>query len=158
MTALLEFYEESERNRQQVSGYQLSDLTFTGSPASVIEKAQHDVDRFPIMIRQAEQLVGFFCLHVHEWPVQFGGNAATDVLLRALSIDERYRGRGISLAAMREVSTFVVRHLPGIDRIILAVNYRNLAAQKLYQKAGFRDTGMHRVGKIGPQHILYKMV
>ncbi|MCF6161088.1 GNAT family N-acetyltransferase [Furfurilactobacillus milii] len=158
MSVELMQYTDTTQNRQQINDYQLTDVTYTGTPKSVVAKAKEDPDRMPIMIMLEDQLAGFFCLHIHKGPLEIGGNVKTDVLLRALSIDERFRGQGISLTAMNLVSTFVNVLFPNVTRIILAVNQRNVPAQRLYQKAGFRDTGIHRVGKIGPQYVLFKMV
>lgn len=158
MNIELKQYVDTIQCQQLLENYQLSDLTFTGSPQSVIEKVKRDHDRVPVMIMNDDQLAGFFCLHLHQGPLEIGGCADSDVLLRALSIDERFRGQGISLAAMKLVPAFVKAHFPYVTRIILAVNYRNIPAQHLYQKTGFQDTGIQRVGKIGPQYVLFKKV
>lgn len=152
----LKEYSDTHANLDLINNYQLTDLTYTGSPKSVILKAKLDSDRKPIMIMDKEKLVGFFCLHLHDGPVQYGGNHQSDILIRALSIDERYRHQHLGRLSMLLVSSYVEKYYPSIRRIILAVNHANSAAQFLYKQAGFEDSGVRTYGKIGQQFIFYK--
>ena len=149
-------YTETTDNLKMVRDYQLTDLTYTGSPVSIISKSKSDSDRKPIMIMDNAKLVGFFCLHVHEGPAYYGGNENTDVLIRALSIDERYRHQHLALSAMIMVDKYVRERYSDIERIILAVNHANLVAQNVYRQAGFKDSGVRTYGKLGQQFIFYK--
>ncbi|WP_416353732.1 GNAT family N-acetyltransferase [Agrilactobacillus fermenti] len=154
MNVSISRYVNSKINNQQISEYQLKSSKYTGSPCSVIKKS--DGNRIPMMILYKDKLVGFFCLHLKEGPVAFGGYYNSDVLLRALSIDDRYRGQKIALRAMLILPCFVKQNFPQIKRIILAVNHANIPAQKLYYKAGFIDSGQRRIGKLGEQFIFEK--
>lgn len=149
-------YTETKENLRMIHTYQLTDLTYTGSPVSIISKSKYDLDRKPIMIIDNERLVGFFCLHLHDGPAYYGGNFDTDVLIRALSIDERYRHQHLALSAMLIVNKYVQKNFANIERIILAVNHANLVAQNTYKKAGFHDSGIRTYGKLGQQFIFYK--
>lgn len=149
-------YTETADNLKKVHNYQLTNLMYTGSPESIINKAKIDSNRKPIMIIDNNNLVGFFCLHVHEGPAYYGGNENTDVLIRALSIDERYRHQHLALSAMIMVDKYVRERYSDIERIILAVNHANLVAQNVYRQAGFKDSGVRTYGKLGQQFIFYK--
>lgn len=48
---------------------------------------------------------------------------------------------------------FVHQEFPESDEIVLAVNHKNIPAQKLYKKVGFEDTGRRKVGEMGEQFI-----
>lgn len=149
-------YKETTDNLKMVRKYQLTDLMYTGSPVSIISKSKSDSDRNPTMIMDNGRLVGFFCLHFHNGPAYYGGNTNTDVLIRALSIDERYRHQHLALSAMMIVDKYVRERYSDIERIILAVNHANLVAQNVYRQAGFKDSGIRTYGKLGQQFIFYK--
>jgi len=151
-------YTETNDNSKLMRKYQLTDLTYTGSPISIIYKSKSDSARKPIMIMDNAKLVGFFCLYFHEGPAYYGGNANTDVLIRALSIDERYRHQHLALSAMIIVDKYVRERYSDIERIILAVNHANLVAQNVYKQAGFKYSGIRTYGKLGKQFIFYKKI
>ncbi|GAF40665.1 hypothetical protein FC83_GL002920 [Agrilactobacillus composti DSM 18527 = JCM 14202] len=158
MAVTIKRYVDTSENQTQVAAYQLQDQRYTGGPTSVITRSAGKSNRFPMMIYRANLLVGFFCLHVKDGPQLYGGRFETDILLRALSVDDRYRGQHIALQAMLALPQYVAQHFPGIQRIILAVNANNTAAQALYFKAGFRDDGQRRDSEIGTLWILKKDV
>ena len=78
-------YTETPDNLKMVRHYHLIDLTYTGSPESIITEAKFNPDRKLMMIMNHDKLVGFFWLHLHD------GHFDIDILIRALSIDEKYR-------------------------------------------------------------------
>ncbi|KAM9717408.1 LOW QUALITY PROTEIN: N-acetylaspartate synthetase [Menidia menidia] len=61
------------------------------------------------------------------------------VELRRMSVDARYRGKGIAKALGRRVLEFAVRHDYGA--VVLGTTAVKLAAHKLYESLGFRQTG-----------------
>ncbi|WP_233218800.1 GNAT family N-acetyltransferase [Deinococcus arcticus] len=75
------------------------------------------------------------------------------VALSALSVDAREQGRGLGTAAMRALPSFVPRHFPQARRVVLAVNQRNPAARRTYDRAGFALLG-ERQGPAGPQWVM----
>lgn len=54
---------------------------------------------------------------------------------------------------MALLQPFLRKEFHRCREVVLAVNRRNIAAQKLYEKAGFQDTGRKKMGKIGEQYI-----
>ncbi|MCC7666220.1 GNAT family N-acetyltransferase [Liquorilactobacillus satsumensis] len=149
-------YSETITNLESISNYQLTDLTYTGSPEAIISKSKFDSERKPIMIMDNEKLVGFFCLHLRQGPAQYGGNPDSDILIRAFSIDERYRHQHLAKLSMILVDDYVQQYYPEIKRLILAVNHANYAAQSVYRQAGFEDSGVRTYGKLGQQFIFCK--
>ena len=72
-------------------------------------------------------------------------------------VDSRQQGRGIGQAACAGLGNYLSRHYPDRSSVVLTVNCRNLAAQRLYLSTGFEDTGeLYHGGRSGPQHI-YRM-
>lgn len=54
---------------------------------------------------------------------------------------------------MSLLKDFVNRELSEYKETILAVNHKNVPAQKLCEKVGFSDTGRRKMGRIGEQFI-----
>ncbi|MGA4721779.1 hypothetical protein ACOZ9X_17390 [Fictibacillus nanhaiensis] len=42
-----------------------------------------------------------------------------------------------------------------MNELILAVNFNNHSAKKLYEKVGFVDRGQIKPGPVGPQYVLH---
>ncbi|XP_061769617.1 N-acetylaspartate synthetase isoform X2 [Nerophis ophidion] len=61
------------------------------------------------------------------------------VELRRMSVDSRYRGKGIAKALGRRVLEFAVRNNYG--SVVLGTTAVKMAAHKLYESLGFRRTG-----------------
>ena len=79
-------------------------------------------------------------------------------LLRSLSINPEYQGKGIGKTAMIVLSDFVKENFPECDEVVLAVNFNNKSAYDLYLKCGFKDEGKTREFKNGYQHLLSKRI
>lgn len=75
------------------------------------------------------------------------------LLLTALSINYLQQGKGFATKGMNLLKSFINQELPQYDEIVLAVNHKNIPAQKLYEKVGYRDTGRRKIGKLGEQLI-----
>lgn len=61
------------------------------------------------------------------------------VELRRMSVDSRYRGKGIAKALGRRVLEYAVRN--NYAGVVLGTTAVKLAAHKLYESLGFRRTG-----------------
>jgi RimJ/RimL family protein N-acetyltransferase len=123
---------------------------FTALPAKMLE-ATHE--RHPIVIVNQHEPVGFFVMHSSDRVQEYTDNPKA-MLLTALSINHAYQGKGYAMKAMEQVKFFANQEFPDCDEIVLAVNNKNKAAQKLYEKAGYVDTGRRKMGEIGEQLIL----
>lgn len=55
---------------------------------------------------------------------------------------------------MTLLKDFIQDVFPECDEIILAVNHKNIPAQKLYHNVGFADTGKRKEGPKGEQFIM----
>ncbi|HYK73446.1 MAG TPA: GNAT family N-acetyltransferase, partial [Pseudoneobacillus sp.] len=130
---------------------------FTGLPIEVLDVSMKDEKRFPIVIVNSEEAVGFFVLHYGEDIKSFSTNPNA-LLLRALSINFIHQGKGYAKMAMQQLPEFVLNNFPDINEIVLAVNERNNGAKTLYEKTGFEDRGERRIGNIGPQYLLHYKV
>ena len=53
-----------------------------------------------------------------------------------------------------ENAEFMEEEFPNFDEVVLGVNARNIPAQRLYQKAGFTDTGRRIMRTKGEQYVM----
>lgn len=151
----LRFYTEDDFEAFQRFELPSEQVAFTALPGEALEAAAQDPNRYPVVIQSLEgETVGFFVLHLNAELTSLVDNPRA-ILLRALSIDFRQQGQGYAKAAMLQLPAFVGKHFPEVDEIVLAVNARNLAAQRLYLQAGFEDRGLTRMGPMGMQHIYH---
>ncbi|MGE7878118.1 GNAT family N-acetyltransferase [Peribacillus muralis] len=122
---------------------------FTALPIKMLKITK---ERHPIVILHDNEPVGFFVLHSSDRVKDYTNNPKA-MLLTALSINHSKQGRGFANKGMKTIESFVTQQFPACNEIILAVNHKNVPAQKLYEKAGFKDTGTRKIGRIGEQYI-----
>ncbi|AOH54779.1 GNAT family N-acetyltransferase [Peribacillus muralis] len=122
---------------------------FTALPIKMLEITK---ERHPIVILHNNEPVGFFVLHSSDKVKEYTNNPRA-MLLTALSINHSKQGRGFANKGMKKIQSFVTQQFPACNEIILAVNHKNVPAQKLYEKVGFKDTGTRKIGRIGEQYI-----
>ncbi|PLS15853.1 GNAT family N-acetyltransferase [Bacillus sp. M6-12] len=126
---------------------------FTGLPVDILSLAIEDIHRFPLVILADSIPVGFFVLYDGE-DIKAYTTKEHAMLLRAFSINHADQGKGYAKKGLLKLTDFVKKNFPQIEEIVLAVNAKNLPAKNLYLRSGFQDSGVLRIGPIGPQHIL----
>mgnify|MGYP001219931001 CR=1 FL=1 len=120
---------------------------FTSLPIHLLEVS--DI-RHPIVIVHNHEPVGFFVLHASERVKEYTDNPNA-MLLTSFSINYPQQGRGFAKKGLEQIKPFARKEFPWCNEIVLAVNRKNIAAQKLYRKVGYQDTGRRRMGPIGEQ-------
>lgn len=145
---VLHFYKDCYQAKTKQ--YQLQDdqLRYTAMPSECIELSKGDAHRLPVLAIEEDQLVTFFVLHHGEGTSTYTTNKQA-ILIRAFSTDHRYLGRGYAKKALSLLPAFIQFHFQDMTEIILAVNVKNTAAQSLYRKCGFVDSGERRMGPKG---------
>ncbi|MBM7602928.1 RimJ/RimL family protein N-acetyltransferase [Metabacillus crassostreae] len=123
---------------------------FTALPKNAIEVTRN---QYRMVLLSNEKPVGYFLLHSTERVMEYTDNPHA-MLLTAFSINYPYQGKGIAKKGMLLLEDFVKKEFSTCNEIILAVNHKNIPAQKLYAKVGFQDTGRRKVGLIGEQFIM----
>jgi ribosomal protein S18 acetylase RimI-like enzyme len=123
---------------------------FTALPKKITKVAD---GQYRIVILSEHVPVGFFLLHASERVKEYSDNPRA-MLLTAFSINHAHQGKGYAKQGMSLIYGFVQKEFPDCNEIVLAVNHKNIPAQKLYMKVGFQDTGRRKVGRIGEQFIM----
>ncbi|WP_067726427.1 GNAT family N-acetyltransferase [Oceanobacillus damuensis] len=146
----------SNEHMDLLSSFQLPEEQgkFTSLPINFIEvtEGQHR-----IVILNDNEPVGFFLLHSTDRVKEYSDNQNA-MLLTSLSINHAKQGKGYAKQAMDILKKFVSDDFPNCNEIVLAVNHKNIAAQKLYEKVGFQDTGRRKTGPVGEQFIMNLML
>ncbi|MDQ1163310.1 GNAT superfamily N-acetyltransferase [Chryseobacterium sp. SORGH_AS 447] len=134
-------------------------LQYTSSAANALKRiADRDTGlEFPVTIFMNGIPAGFFTLDFGGDKMEFTENQ-NSVLLRSLSVHPEMQGKGIGRAAMIQVDDFVRKNFENCHEIVLAVNQNNISAYELYTKVGYQYEGKTRIGRTGPQYLMFKSI
>ncbi|MDF2038431.1 GNAT family N-acetyltransferase [Cytobacillus oceanisediminis] len=151
-TNYLELKHFSNEHMDILNSFELSkeQVQFTSLPGNYKEVTE---GQYRIVILCDGEPVGFFLLHSTERVKDYSDNPQA-MLLTSLSINQAKQGQGYAKQAMLLLRKFAADEFPDCNEIVLAVNHKNIAAQKLYEKVGFQDTGRRKMGPIGEQYIM----
>ncbi|TYS67858.1 GNAT family N-acetyltransferase [Sutcliffiella horikoshii] len=129
-----------------------SQLTFTSHPKDALLACETDRGRHPIVILEKGKPAGFFVLYQGEELPSYTDNPNA-ILLRAYSVAVPFQGKGIAGKSLELLPNYVKRNFPHVDEVVLAVNVRNETAQRVYLRAGFKDSGRRVMGRMGEQYL-----
>lgn len=128
---------------------------FAGSVDAIFDELQgspHPEMEHPFAIVADQTKVGFFVLREKQARPDWAPPAA--VTLHSFRVCRGCQGKGYGQAGVNLAIAWIQRERPGVERLMLAVNTRNVLARSVYLKSGFVDTGEIFRGPIGSQHIL----
>lgn len=155
----LKFYQSEDLSEL---AYILDDIQsqYTATAKQSLEKIEErnqrgDFFAYPVTIFYQEKIAGFFVLDFGEDKFDLTENADS-VLLRSLSINPDFQGKGIGKSAMTEADHFIREHFTDCNEIVLAVNEKNIHAFKLYNETGYEFEGKTREGRSGTQFLMFK--
>ncbi|WP_282630552.1 GNAT family N-acetyltransferase [Empedobacter sedimenti] len=134
-------------------------INFTALPELTFHRLKERKDNHakPITILLEAEPIGFFVLDYGDDKLEMTNNK-NSLLVRSLSINPQYQGKGYGKVAMNLVDGFVKDNFPTIDELVLAVNFNNKSAYDLYLKVGYIDDGSQREWVNGMQHLLRKKI
>jgi GNAT superfamily N-acetyltransferase len=113
----------------------------------------------PFSAMLADEALCFFCIDSSNPHIGFKRGDKGAFWLESFFIPPPFLGKGYGSAVVREVIGTLPGFFPKATSLNLTVNFRNLAAQRVYKTSGFRDTGLvYHKGPAGPQHIYEKAV
>lgn len=130
---------------------------FTSSAEKALKriKERNDGRAFPVTVFLNERRVGFFVLDFGNDKFEMTENRS-GVLLRSLSVNPEFQGKGIGKESMLKIDSFVREQFPECEEIVLAVNQNNHSAFQLYLKTGYIYDGKIIEGRSGPQFVMMK--
>lgn len=144
--------------------YQLDEVQgrFTTTADLALSRISHrniqgDFSARSVTVLYNGRAVGFFVLDFGKDKLDFTEDDDS-VLLRSLSVNPEFQGRGIGREAMELLPLFVKKFYPGTAQIVLAVNKDNHSAFRLYQKCGYIFEGKTRPGISGTQLLMYRNI
>ena len=124
---------------------------FTSHPNQYVNVTE---GQYRIVVLNDDEPVGFFLLHATESVKEYSDHQHA-MLLTAFSINQKHQGKGFAKRSLNLLRDFIATEFPDCHEIVLAVNHKNIPAQKLYGKVGFKHTGRLKSGPIGEQSIMY---
>lgn len=132
-------------------------ILYTSTAEQALERIEERGDNFafPVSIFDDEVLVGFLVLDFGVDKFDITDNSDS-VLLRSLSINPAFQGKGIGKSVMVVIDEFIKDHFESCDEIVLAVNQNNTIAYEIYLKTGYLFEGKVREGRSGPQFLMSK--
>ncbi|MED1510856.1 GNAT family N-acetyltransferase [Bacillus proteolyticus] len=148
-------YKEQYKERIESFSLPSEQVRFTANPGELLEKAKNDRTKNVVVILDFSGVpVGVFALQTGDRVQEFTENKDA-ILLTSFSINHNKQRKGYSKKSLTLLREFVKYYYPIKNEVILAVNEKNIPAQKLYEKVGFQDKGFRRMGPIGQQFILH---
>ncbi|PFM63346.1 GNAT family N-acetyltransferase [Bacillus cereus] len=148
-------YKEQYKENIQAFTLPSEQVQFTSNPGELLEKVKNDYTKNVVVILDYNGVpVGVFALQTGDRVQEFTDNNDA-ILLTSFSIDHNKQRKGYAKKSLALLQDFVKYYYPIKNEVILAVNKKNIPAQKLYEKVGFQDKGYRRMGPIGQQLILH---
>ena len=153
---LVDWHVLTTAEREDVAGLEISaeQLEFAGSMAKSIAacEAGDPAEVAGLAIRVGDEIVGWVLLkRGSSAPDWVGAEAA---VVSGLRVDRRQQGRGIGPSALSAMAQWVARHWPPAARLTLRVDDGNVAGIRAYEKAGWREVGERRIGRVGVERTL----
>lgn len=142
--------------------YELDDIQsqYSALPKQALERIEarnqnEDFFAYPVTIFYHEKIAGFCVLDFGNDKFEMTDNSSS-VLLRALSVNPEFQGKGIGKSMMVILDDFVKDHDKDCNEIVLAVNENNHLAFQIYLTAGYVFNGKRINGRNGPQLVMSK--
>lgn len=128
-------------------------LQFSGMPQDIIDRDKGNPLKHLVVIYARNEVAGFLELDESGDRKKYSNNPNA-LLLRGFSVNPKYQGRGIATGTIYALPEFLKKNFPDFDEVVLGVNARNTSAKKLFEKAGFEDTGRRFMRTNGEQIVM----
>jgi GNAT superfamily N-acetyltransferase len=155
----LEFFKPEEHLSEISYDLDENQMRFTATANQALQsiRERDDNDAFPVTILEDDIAAGFFVLDFGKDKFELT-DTVNAVLVRSLSVNPKMQGRGIGKIAMMQLDDFVKTNFKDCREIVLAVNQKNELAYHIYLEAGYIFDGKTRIGRSGPQYLMYKKI
>ncbi|MTD31029.1 GNAT family N-acetyltransferase [Planomicrobium sp. YIM 101495] len=128
-------------------------LEFTGLPQEIIKRDAANPLKHLVVIKVGGEVGGFFELDESADRDKYTDKPKA-LLMRGYSVNPKLQGRGVGSGSLAALPVFVRKEFPSFEEVVLGVNVRNKPAQKMFERAGFVDTGRRVVGRSGEQLVM----
>lgn len=128
-------------------------LRFSGMPQDIIDRDKENPLKHLVIVQVRGEAAGFLELDESDDRKKYSNNPYA-LLLRGFSVNPKYQGRGIATGSIYALQDFILREFPSFNEIVLGVNAKNAPAKKLFEKAGFEDTGRRFMRQSGEQIVM----
>ncbi|EUJ44512.1 GNAT family N-acetyltransferase [Paenilisteria rocourtiae] len=152
MNVHLKQFKKETAQIEALKKYQLTNDEFSAHPVELLEQASQTYSYHCVLVYDSEAVVGFFVLDSGDG-VKTYTMEQNALLLRGYSIDSSVQGRGYGANSLAELKAYVRNNFKRVSTVVLAVNKRNIPAQKLYLKSGFTETSSVVLGPRGEQFV-----
>lgn len=99
----------------------------------------------PLAIYRDDQLIGF---------TMYGEDPDDlNIWIYVFMIDKKHQGQGYGKAALRALIEHI-HHAHGVSKIMIGHKPENVISGRLYEKIGFRDTGLRINGEIVREYLI----
>jgi ribosomal protein S18 acetylase RimI-like enzyme len=149
----LDFYKQEYEESIKCFTLPSHQQKYSPLPVKALETALLKTDRYPVVITANKKAVGFFVLYADDFIYKHTDNPNA-LLLMDFSVNYSNQGQGFAKKGMGQLRQFIIDNFSTCNEVVLGVNYRNIRAQKLYEKIGFIDTGRRIIGENGEILIL----
>ncbi len=126
---------------------------FTRLPQDIIRRDMENPLKHFIIIKARGQVAGFFELDESDDRKAYSDNPHT-LLLRGYSVNPDFQGQGIATGSIYALPDFIRKEFPDMNEVVLGVHADNTPAQRIYQRAGFEDTGRRMMRSRGEQIVM----
>jgi GNAT superfamily N-acetyltransferase len=141
-----------------LGNYQLSDLSFTGTPEHAIRASRLSDEYHPVLLVTGHgEIPTFLVLDYGDDKYRYT-KRSDSMLIRSFSTDDRFHRRGFAHLALTLLPDFVHAAYENIHELVLGVNAANRPAQKLYEGSGFVKLRETYQGPKGEQFIYHQVL
>lgn len=133
-------------------------IAFAGQMPELLRIAEAEPENEAMCVDADGRIVGFYRLDFREGAIYGRDFGAPSVGLRGFFIDAAHQGRGLGVAAIEAMIADLCARHPSLELLALSVSFRNAAALRAYEKAGFAIVGEPYLGGAWPQHVMVRQL
>lgn len=130
---------------------------FVSPPALTLPDAERCAGSQPMAILAGDLVVGYYRIEHSARGLTGRGADRRALGLRSFQISLEYQRRGFGTAALAALLDDLAARWPRARQLLLTVSPRNVAALKVYLRAGFVDRGaLYHDARAGAEHLLWR--
>jgi RimJ/RimL family protein N-acetyltransferase len=130
---------------------------FVGRTVDLLADAHSRASCEPMAILLDERPIGLYCIETVARCIAGRDFDRPALGLRGFLIDADWQGQGLGMRALAALLADLATRHPHARLLVLSVDEDNAGARRLYQEAGFTDSGeRYHGGRAGAPHLLLR--